>query len=52
VQSRFPPSSLKQQDDVLHGQWYNIPLDYSELYESIARRIKAVLQANGGPTPY
>ena len=54
VKSRFPPpSSLKQLDDVLHREWYNIPLETTQnLYESMARKIKAVLQANGGPTPY
>jgi len=53
VQSRvrniFPPSSLKQ----LEEEWYSIPLETNQnLHESIPRRIKALLQMNGGPTPY
>jgi hypothetical protein len=48
-----PPSSLKQLEDVLHEQRYNIPLETCQnLHESIPRRIQAVLQANVGPTPY
>ena len=48
VRSRFPPSSLKQ----LEEEWYNILLEtFQNLGESISRRIEAVLQANGGPTP-
>jgi hypothetical protein len=47
------PSSLKQPEDVLHEGWYSIPLEAIQyLHESIPRWIKAVLQANGGPTPY
>jgi hypothetical protein len=39
-------------EDVLHEQWYNIPLEtIQDFYESISR-IQAVLQANVGPTPY
>lgn len=54
VRSRFPsPTSLKQLADVLVQEWDNIPLETIQtLYESIPRRIAAVLQANGGPTPY
>ena len=49
VRSRFLPSSLKQ----LEEEWYSIPLgSIQNLNESIPRRIQAVLQANGGPTPY
>ena len=49
VISRFPPSSVKQ----LEEEWYSIPLETIQtLHQSIARRIQAVLQANGGPTPY
>jgi len=49
VRSRFPPSSLKQ----LEEKWYSIPLQsIQNLYKSIPRRIQAVLQVNGGPTPY
>jgi hypothetical protein len=54
VRSRFPPpSSLKQLEDVLHEQQYDIPLETCQnVYESIPRRIQAVLQANVGRTPY
>jgi len=49
VRSRFPPLSLKQ----LEEEWYSIPLEtIQNLHKSIPRRIQAVLQANGGPTPY
>ena len=47
--NRFPPSSLKQ----LEEKWYSIPVEtIQNLHESVQRRIQAVLQANGGPTPY
>jgi hypothetical protein len=54
VRSRFPPpSSLKQLEDVLHKEWYNIPLEtIQNIHNSIPRRIQAVLQATGGPTLY
>jgi hypothetical protein len=54
VRSRFPPlSSLKQLEDVIHREWYNIPLEtIQNLHKTIPRRMRAVLQANGGPTPY
>lgn len=54
VRSRFPPpSSLKQLAKMLVEEWDNIPLDtIRTLYESIPRRITAVLKANGGPTHY
>ena len=48
VRSRFSPSSLKRLERVVQYS----TRDYSELTESIPRRIQAVLQANGGPTPY
>jgi len=49
VRSRFPPLQLKQ----LEKEWYNIPLEtIQNLRVSIPRRIQAVLQANGGPTPH
>jgi hypothetical protein len=54
VGNRFRPvSSLKELEDVILGEWYSIPLGtIQNLHESIPRRIQAVLQANGGPTPY
>jgi hypothetical protein len=54
MRSRFPPpSSLNQLRDVLHEQWSYILLEnIQNIYESIPRRIQAVLQANGGPTLY
>jgi len=39
-------------EDVFHEDEYNIPLEtIQNLGESIARRIQAILQANGSPTP-
>jgi hypothetical protein len=39
--------------DVLQEEWHNIPLEaLQNLYESITRRIAAVLKTKGGPTPY
>ncbi|KAK9710483.1 hypothetical protein QE152_g26000 [Popillia japonica] len=54
VRSRFPaPSSLKQLTDILVEEWDNIPLEtIQKLYESIPRRIEAVLQASDGSTTY
>jgi hypothetical protein len=47
------PTSLKEFRDVLREVWYKIPLDTAEnLYESIPRRIAAVLEAKGGSAPY
>jgi hypothetical protein len=52
MRSRFPPpSSLNELEDVLHEEWYSIPLEtIQNIYEYIPRRIQSVLQANGGPT--
>jgi hypothetical protein len=54
VRNRFvPPISLKQLEDVLQEERYNILLQtVQNLYESIPRRIAAVLKAKDGPTPY
>jgi len=54
MKSKFPPStSLKQVADILIKEWGNIPLEtIQKLYDSIPRRIEAVLKASGGPTPY
>jgi hypothetical protein len=55
VRSRIPPPSLKQLEDVLHEEWYNIPLKTTQnlyIHKSIPRRIQAVLQANGAQTAY
>jgi hypothetical protein len=50
LRGRFPPTSSVKQ---LEEEWHNIPLQtVQNLHESTARRIQAVLQANGGPTPY
>jgi hypothetical protein len=47
-----PPTSLKQLEDVLQEEWYKIPLEtVQSLYESIPRKIAAVLKGKGGPTP-
>jgi hypothetical protein len=49
MRSRFPsPSSVMQPEDVLLEEWYSIPLEtIRTLYESIPRRIQAVLKENG-----
>jgi hypothetical protein len=54
VRKRFPPpASLKQHENVLQEEWYKIPLEsIQNLYESISRRIAAVLKAEGGQTQY
>jgi hypothetical protein len=54
VRNRFPPPiSLEQLEDVLQEDWYKILLEtVQNLYESIPRRIAAVLKAKGCPTPY
>jgi hypothetical protein len=54
VRNRFPPpKSLTQLEDVLQKEWYRIPLEtVQNLYESISRRIAAILNAKGGTTPY
>jgi hypothetical protein len=42
--NRFPPpTSLKQPEDVLHEDWYKIPLEtVQNLYKSVPRMIAAV----------
>ncbi|KAF2352508.1 hypothetical protein FHG87_016735 [Trinorchestia longiramus] len=54
VRHRFPPpSSLKELEGILTEEWLGIPLEtIHKLYESIPRRIEAVIAAKGGPTPY
>jgi hypothetical protein len=54
VRNRFPtPTSLKQLEDVFQEEWYKILLEtVQNLYESIPRRIAAVLKAKHGSTPY
>jgi len=40
-------------EDVLCEEWYTIQLEtILNLYESVPNSMQAVLQANGGPTPY
>jgi hypothetical protein len=53
VRYRFPlPTSLKQLQDVLQEEWYKIPLEtVQNFYQSIPKRIVAVLKAKDGPTP-
>jgi hypothetical protein len=53
VRNKFPPPTpLKQLEDVLHEEWYKIPLEtVQNLYKSIPRRTAAVLKAKGGPAP-
>ncbi|MBJ5103534.1 hypothetical protein JGF61_23260 [Salmonella enterica subsp. enterica serovar Agona] len=54
VRSRYPPpASLKELEQFLLEEWYNIPLTtIQDLYMSIPRKIQAVLNAKGAPTPY
>jgi hypothetical protein len=54
VRNRLPPpTSLKQPGDVLHEEWYKIPLEaVQNLCESIPKRTVSVLKEKGGPTPY
>lgn len=54
VRDRYPPpSSLPELATVLQEEWYQIPLKtIQDLYLSIPRRLQAVLNANGFPTPY
>jgi hypothetical protein len=53
VRNRFPPPAfLKQLQDILQEEWYELLLrTVQNLYESIPRRTEAVLRAEGGPTP-
>jgi hypothetical protein len=48
VRNKFPPpTSLKHLEDVLQEEWYKIPLEtVQNLYESVTRRIAAILKAN------
>jgi hypothetical protein len=54
MRNRFPhPTSLKQDEGVLLEERYKIPLEtVQNLYESISRRIAAILKTKGAPTPY
>lgn len=54
VRDRYPPpSSLPELASILQEEWYKIPLKtIQDLYLSIPRRLQAVLDANGFPTPY
>lgn len=48
-----PPSSLKALEELLISEWYKIPTEtIQKLYQSIPRRVQAVIKAKGGPTPY
>jgi hypothetical protein len=54
MMNRFPPpTSLKQLEYVIQEEIYKIPREtVPNLYESIPRRITAVLKAKRSPTPY
>ncbi|GFY28029.1 transposable element Tcb2 transposase [Trichonephila clavipes] len=54
VRVRFPPPrTLFELETVLHEEWVQIPMNFvQDLYFSIPRRMEAVIQAKGGPTPY
>lgn len=48
-----PPSSLKKLEQVLIDEWYKIPIEVVQnLYDSIPRRVQAVIKSGGGPTKY
>ena len=51
--SEKQPKSKEELWEVLQDAWNNIPQDYvQKLQESIPKRIKAVLDNNGGHTNY
>jgi hypothetical protein len=54
VRNRFPPPiSLKLLGDVLQEEWHKLPLEtLQNLYESIPRRVAALLKAKVDPTPW
>lgn len=54
LRSRYPPpSSLQELQQFLQEEWCKIPLTtIQKLYDSIPRRLEAVLNAKGAPTPY
>jgi hypothetical protein len=54
VRNRFPPStSLKQLEHILQEEWCKIPpKTVQNLYESIPRRIVAVLKTKMCPAPH
>jgi hypothetical protein len=54
MRDRFPPpTSLKQPEDALQEECHRSRKEtVQNLYDSIPRRIMAVLKAKGGPTPY
>ena len=54
VRIRFPPPpSVIELEEVLTEEWVKISLEaIHNLYESIPRRIEAVIAAKVGPTPY
>ncbi|GBN61374.1 hypothetical protein AVEN_31158-1 [Araneus ventricosus] len=48
-----PPSLLSELTTVLQEEWHKIPLEnIQKLHLSIPKRLQAVLNANGFPTPY
>ena len=50
--SYLSPSCLKEPEQVLMEEWLKISVDEArKLYDSIPRRIEAVLKAGGGQTP-
>lgn len=48
-----PPSGMEELWERIQEEWFKIPESYcQELVESIPRRVKAVIRANGGYTKY
>jgi hypothetical protein len=54
VRNTFQPlTSLKQLEDVLQEEWYEIPLEtVQNLYECIPRITATAQKTKGDPTPY
>ena len=53
LRSRNPPASLKELREALRTEWNSISQEVlRNLIESMPRRVKAVIEAKGGPTRY
>lgn len=54
LRARFSlPSNLKQLWEVLQEEWAKLDIDYiQKLYESMLRRVAAVIETRGGHTRY
>ena len=53
VWERANVRNLRDLEQALHAEWLNIPMrDVNKLISSMRRRCTAVMNANGGHTPY